>query len=75
MTPIPLRLADSLACDLCEGVGDVDCLQCGGSGATEPIGGPAATCPGCRGAGFVRCPECGGSGVVDAALHRSQARA
>ena len=75
MTQSPARLpiADSLACDLCEGIGDVDCLQCGGSGATEPIGGPAATCPGCRGAGLVCCPECGGSGIVDAAPRRAQA--
>ena len=53
-----------LVCDLCDGVGDVDCLQCGGSGSTEPIGGPAATCPSCRGAGLVLCPDCDGEGHV-----------
>jgi hypothetical protein len=58
--------AELLVCDLCDGVGDVDCLQCGGSGATDAIAGPAETCPTCSGAGLTCCPECEGSGAVAA---------
>lgn len=56
--------AELLVCDLCDGVGDVDCLQCGGSGSTAAIGGPAATCPSCTGVGMTCCPECDGAGHV-----------
>jgi DnaJ-class molecular chaperone len=51
-------------CDLCDGVGEVDCLQCGGTGSTDAIASPAATCPSCAGVGMICCPECEGDGQL-----------
>lgn len=50
-------------CNECGGNGEIDCIQCYGSGKhgyydDEP-------CAYCEGSGRQKCPDCGGSGRSD----------
>jgi DnaJ-class molecular chaperone len=55
-------------CPVCEGMGEVKCATCGGSGRIAPFAPMAQgviLCPVCGGSGYVVCWNCNGSGEVD----------
>ncbi len=48
-------------CSRCDGTGEIDCIQCYGSGRHGNYPNPE-TCAHCGGSGKQTCIDCGGSG-------------
>lgn len=50
-------------CSQCNGRGEIDCIQCYGSG--HHGADPQKPCAYCKGTKKQKCPECYGTGKVD----------
>ena len=63
LTPAPRSIKDAdneSTCSQCDGAGEIDCIQCYGSG--KHGADPGKPCVYCNGSGRQACPDCGGSG-------------